>query len=383
MVRISDRVVAYARSNLIRNKTRDGGFGGRHVQAAILERSATFGPFASINIAAYETCVKPGDNIYYAAVAANPVDPSTALGLFPVVHNTPGGDDAFVGLALTCDGVAFSPLRRLLNSTPSSLGRSTDHPVLGLVSRNDKVFFYVHRGVHGVFDDDKEMERLPPSRVVRYAVSLDRLRAYTASTKAALPTCLHKKRTQFIDPHECWLECAQKTRDAARTGTTPSWTPASPPASGGRLTCGRVSRGSRGEEDGHDVRHGLPPVGAARDGLSGQGPGADEGLQTRLRGDPQPFIDALSPYECFQDSLFTDPELIPVWRGISHPKFVLTTRSPDAWAASLKVDAVGAAPTRPTPTTSGRLWGSGGRPRRGRGFAREARFSCESIDRRP
>ena len=212
MVRISDRVVAYARSNLIRNKTRDGGFGGRHVQAAILEGPATFGPFASIDIAAYEPCVTPGDNIYYAAVAANPVDPSTALGLFPVVHNAPGGDDAFVGLALTCDGVAFSPLRRLLNSTPSSLGRSTDHPVLGLVSRNDNVFFYVHRGVHGVFDDDKEMERLPPSRVVRYAVSLARLRAYTASTKAALPTCLQKKRTPFIDPHECWLECAQNQR---------------------------------------------------------------------------------------------------------------------------------------------------------------------------
>ena len=84
MVRISDRVVAYARSNLIRNKTRDGGFGGRHVQAATLEGPATFGPFASIDIAAYEPCVTPGDNIYYAAVAANgPVDPGDGAGPLP------------------------------------------------------------------------------------------------------------------------------------------------------------------------------------------------------------------------------------------------------------------------------------------------------------
>ena len=56
-------------------------------------------------------------------------------------------------------------------------------------------------------------DAVPPSRVVRYAVSLARLRAYTASTKAALPTCLQKKRTPSIDPHECWLECARFTRD--------------------------------------------------------------------------------------------------------------------------------------------------------------------------
>ena len=62
----------------------------------------------------------------------------------------------------------------------------------------------------------------------------------------------------------------------------------------------------------------------------------DEGLHKRaLRGDPQPFIDALSPYECFQDSPFTDPELIPVIaRHFPSSKFVLTTRSPDVWAAS-------------------------------------------------
>ena len=339
MVRVSDRVVAYARSNLIRNRTSDGGFGGRHVQAAILESSATFGPFASINIADYATCVKPGDNIYYAAVAANPVDPSTALGLFPVVHNAPGGDDAFVGLALTCDGVAFSPLKRLLNSTPSSLGRSTDHPVLGLVSRNDNVFFYVHRGVHGVFDDDKEMERLPPSRVVRYAVSLDRLRAYTASTKAALPTCLHKKRTQFIDPHECWLECARFTRDRGQ-----NWNDAVVDACVAACerrspsTCGRVRLfGVGAKKTGTTSLSAVCRLLGLREmGLRAKARVLDEKLHVRaLRGDPQPFIDALSPYECFQDSPFTDPELIPVIaRHFPDAKFMLTTRSPDVWAAS-------------------------------------------------
>ena len=292
MVRISDRVVAYARSNLIRNKTRDGGFGGRHVQAAILEGPATFGPFASIDIAAYEPCVTPGDNIYYAAVAANPVDPSTALGLFPVVHNAPGGDDAFVGLALTCDGVAFSPLRRLLNSTPSSLGRSTDHPVLGLVSRNDKVFFYVHRGVHWVFDDDKEMERLPPSRVVRYAVSLDGLRAYTASTKAALPTTPpRKKGRRSLTRTSAGSAALRFTRDRGQ-----NWNDAIVDACVAACerrspsTCGRVRLvGSRGQEDGHDITRAVCRLLGCARWASAAARVPDEGLNVRaLKGDPRP-----------------------------------------------------------------------------------------------
>ena len=123
-----------------------------------------------------------------------------------------------------------------------------------------------------------------------------------------------------------------------------------PSATGGRLksvaACERRSPSglrkgasiwSRGEEDGHDIiKCGLPPVGAARDGPPAKARVLDEKLHVRaLRGDPQPFVDALSPYECFQDAPFTDPRAHPVIaRHFPDAKFVLTTRSPDVWAAS-------------------------------------------------
>ena len=224
VARVRGQTVAYARANLARNRTVDGGFGGRFVQAARLAGDA-FGAFAPLRVATYpppppprHPCGAPfaGDNVYFAAVAENPVDRGrSVLGLFPVARNDHVGDDAFVGLALSCDGVDFSPLRRILNSTPASLGRSSDHPVVGLVARGDTIFLYVHRGVQGVFDDDRDAARLPPSRVVRYAASADALRAYTARAKASLASCAAASSTPAPRSvgDRCWLACARLTRE--------------------------------------------------------------------------------------------------------------------------------------------------------------------------
>ena len=79
-------------------------------------------------------------------MSANPADAGTVLGTFPVVQ----GDEAFIGAAISCDGVHFSPLKRLVASTVAVHGRATDHPVHGLVQRGDRVYLYTHRGVPGV-----------------------------------------------------------------------------------------------------------------------------------------------------------------------------------------------------------------------------------------
>jgi len=233
VARVQGQTVAYARANLARNRTVDGGFGGRFVQAARLTgafpgnagEGEAFEAFVPLSVEAYpppppprHPCGAPfaGDNVYFAAVAENPVDSGrSVLGLFPVARNDHVGDDAFVGLALSCDGVDFSPLRRILNSTPASLGRSSDHPVVGLVARGDAIFFYVHRGVQGVFDDDRDAARLPPSRVVRYAASADALRAYTARAKASLASCAAASSTPGPRSvgDRCWLACARLTRE--------------------------------------------------------------------------------------------------------------------------------------------------------------------------
>lgn len=217
---------AFARANLVRNKTVDGGFGGRHVQVAASADLQAFDAFRGLAIEQFppgrRACDAPasGDNVYFGAVNANPVDDDTLLGLFPVVRNAPrGGDDAYVGLGLSCDGVRFSALERLVNSTPASLGRSSDHPADGIVVRGDSVFFFVHRGVPGVFDDDHAAAAIAGSRVVRYELSKRALTAFTRRAKATLAGCgsAAPPRGDPASPRDrCWLECARSARARKR-----------------------------------------------------------------------------------------------------------------------------------------------------------------------
>ena len=55
--------------------------------------------------------------VYFAAVKANPLDPRTLIGLFPLALPPGAGaeleprvDDGLVGLSLSCDGLHWSPL---------------------------------------------------------------------------------------------------------------------------------------------------------------------------------------------------------------------------------------------------------------------------------
>ena len=111
---------------------------------------------------------------YFAAVNVNPVDDQTVLGIFPVRE----GPRAFVAVALSRDGVRFSRFREILKSTAADQGRSTDHPVDGLLVRGDNVFLYAHRDV-------PPFSRGRP-RIVRLETTLDELRAYTVKAKAEL-----------------------------------------------------------------------------------------------------------------------------------------------------------------------------------------------------
>ena len=104
----------------------------------------------------------------------NPVDDQTVLGIFPVRE----GPRAFVAVALSRDGVRFSRFREILKSTAADQGRSTDHPVDGLLVRGDNVFLYAHRDV-------PPFSRGRP-RIVRLETTLDELRAYTVKAKAEL-----------------------------------------------------------------------------------------------------------------------------------------------------------------------------------------------------
>jgi hypothetical protein len=109
--------------------------GGRYVQVTQStsdDPGAGYTPFSLISIAGYDP--NGHGNIYFAAVKANPVDEArTLLGLFAVNvgedGDANGSGDAFVAMALSCDGVAWSPLVAIKRST-GVFGRTYDQPVV-------------------------------------------------------------------------------------------------------------------------------------------------------------------------------------------------------------------------------------------------------------
>ena len=106
----------------------------------------------------------------------NPADASSLVALFPI------RDDgvAIVGLGVSCDGVAFSRLAVLANSTDAGDLRSADHPADGVLVDEEKgvALFFVHRNVPHIGDVPGR------SALARVAVALSSLSAFT---RAALP----------------------------------------------------------------------------------------------------------------------------------------------------------------------------------------------------
>ena len=154
-----DRLLLYARANVkgtaLNASLRDG-FGGRRVQATetVLDerfpRASTWAPFRPVTFLGDDA---DDAQIYFPAAQGNPLDGGrTVLGLFPVQ----AGDAAFVALAVSCDGYAFSPLERLVPSRVAAFGRGADHPAAGAfrvpvdLKHVREVFrVYIHHDVPG------------------------------------------------------------------------------------------------------------------------------------------------------------------------------------------------------------------------------------------
>ena len=131
----------FARANLKAN-------GGRFVHVANASSAqGPYGAFQRIQIDGYDEG-GPG-NIYFAAVDNNPLDAETMLGLFSVnlgneEEGGNGNGESFIALGLSCDGVHWSNLTRLVWSV-GMFGRTWDHPVDGVVLHGDNVYFMVTR----------------------------------------------------------------------------------------------------------------------------------------------------------------------------------------------------------------------------------------------
>ena len=175
------RWLAYARANMLN-------WGGRYVQMAASSGPDALGPygkFGTIDIEGYSA--KGPGNIYYGAVTHNPVDSATLVGLFPINEGRPGqvnaNGDTYIGMALTCDGVHFSQLTKLIASQGRE-GRTYDQPVDGLVLRGDTVYLYVHLDVEHI---SPEADR--KSRIEQYAFKSGRLEAITRGVRSSLRGC--------------------------------------------------------------------------------------------------------------------------------------------------------------------------------------------------
>ena len=171
----------YARANVVRGTA--GVAGGRHVQ--VTRASSPYGPWASFQLISFEGYqMSPSQNIYFAVVNGNPVAPHTLLGLFP--YYSEATRDAYIGIALTCDGWHFSSMYPLLGSRVNYLSynapRIQDHPVDGFVTGPDgMVYVYLHEKVPGIASHY--------SKIARYELSSEGLRNYTREAMRTLPSC--------------------------------------------------------------------------------------------------------------------------------------------------------------------------------------------------
>ena len=174
----------YARANLKEH-------GGRF---AVVARSRTKAPwgdnayedFQLISISGYDHD-GPG-NVYFVAVDRHPFDDNMLVGLMPVNLGQPGegnGDgESFIALSLSCDGLHWSRLTKLVWSVGRS-GRTWDHPVDGLLlEEGGNVSFLVHRNV-------MDISPLAPeeSRILRYRLQTDAFHALSLQARQQLSSC--------------------------------------------------------------------------------------------------------------------------------------------------------------------------------------------------
>jgi hypothetical protein len=159
---LGNELLLYARAN-----TREAG-GGRGVQVS-RRSSEGWSPFERVSFEG----LHEDDQVYFAAINRHPAfvlrhrgHQYAADALIALAPVSRADGSAYVGLAVSCDGVHFSNLEPLLNCTGgASLGRAPDHPVDGLLRRGATTHIYVHRDVPGIALH--KAGRQPRPRIVR------------------------------------------------------------------------------------------------------------------------------------------------------------------------------------------------------------------------
>lgn len=148
--------------------------GGRSVQVARSAAADPRGPWGPFSLLRWEGFEVSGwrnqtlyaQNVYFAAVRAHPEDEGLLIGLFPVNEGEPqspsapapnGNTGGYMGLALSCDGVAWTRPQPLLWS-PGLNGRLEDHPVVGGLWLDEarRLVFYVQHHVPGISTHARE-----------------------------------------------------------------------------------------------------------------------------------------------------------------------------------------------------------------------------------
>lgn len=135
----------------------------------VVARGSAAGPWINFQPIALGQTVGAGE-VYSAAVATNPILPTTLLGLFAVVRNQRSSID----LALSCDALHFTPLRPVLE-----VDQRRDVPLQGLVALEDSIFFYV------AHDLDSNVS----ARVAKYSLPTITLSGYMNKVLPNAPGC--------------------------------------------------------------------------------------------------------------------------------------------------------------------------------------------------
>ena len=179
LVWFKGQYLLYARAN-------PAAHGQRYVQLTRSTDTLTWSPFELVQIQEYR--YSQGD-LYFFAAQKNPVQPDSLVALFPLVHLM----RACIGIAFSLDGLRWSTISPLV-SCEAYGDRAVSHPAAGLVRSGDQVFIFVHEEVPNVRLDlftpyvlEKHWKRsAPPGRIVRYTMSVAKLRRTTAQHLAEL-----------------------------------------------------------------------------------------------------------------------------------------------------------------------------------------------------
>ena len=181
LVHFDQGLILYARANL-------GSHGQRFVQRTTSrDDGRTWSAFETIAIDGYDP--SQGD-VYFWGAQVNPVDSSSLIATFPIVHQLHG----CIGLSLSLDGLSWSRITPLLAC--QAVGeRALAHPAApAMVRRGEDVFIYIHESVPGSSVDaflPKELyyawtDLEAKGRIARYTLPVTTLKRWTRWARRGL-----------------------------------------------------------------------------------------------------------------------------------------------------------------------------------------------------